>query len=153
MLKSIILRKLFKEFRMKIIVKFSIWILFLFTYLNADVLKSIDKDIWLKLIEEKQYEKLDSKLQILQDKYIDDITKERTLLLALKSFENSSPKLEYMLEDWVKNKPNSIFAHTALGIYHTNLAFLSRGTDFITKTNQKQIAKMYAHRRFILFLF
>ncbi len=132
---------------MKFIIKFSVGVLFLFTYLNADVLKSIDKDSWLNLIEKKQYKKLDLKLQVLQDEYMHDITKERTLLLALKSFENSNPQLEYMLEGWVKVQPNSIFAHTSLGIYHTNLAFLSRGTASITKTNKKQIAKMNAHFR------
>lgn len=132
---------------MKFFIKISIGILFLFSYVNADVFDLTDKNSWLKLIKDKQYEKLDSKLQVLQDEFIQDVTRERTLLRALQSFDNSNAQLEYILKDWVKANPSSIYAHASLGMYHLNLAFLSRGTHFINETNKKQIAKMHAHFR------
>lgn len=132
---------------MKFFIRLSIGIWFIISYVNADVFDVTDKNSWLNLVKDKQYEKLDSKLQVLQDEYIQDITKERILLHALQSFDNSNAQLEYMLKDWVKAKPNSVYAHTSLGMYHLNLAFLSRGTRFINKTNEKQIAKMHAHFR------
>ena len=106
-----------------------------------------DKDSWLGLLKNKKYTLLDSELQKLYDNIQQDITKEPALNFALNSFNNSALHMGKMLQDWKKEKPDSLFALTAWGMYNTNIAFLSRGGDYRKNTTTKQISKMVAYFR------
>ncbi|MCF6243439.1 MAG: DUF4034 domain-containing protein [Sulfurovum sp.] len=106
-----------------------------------------DKAYWIQLLEDKKYNILEEKLNILQVAYENDASRERKLLYALTSFKNSDPLLENKLALWLREKPDSIFSHLAYGMYHVHLGWLSRGSRWSTDTTSQQFAKMRGHFR------
>ena len=114
----------------------------------ADATSSLrGKAFWLELVKSHQFTTLDKELLLLQKEYERDVTKERTLLHVMSAFSNSDPLLEKELELWQKSSPDSLFAHLAMGAYHRNLGWLSRGTRWSSETTSQQFAKMRAHFR------
>jgi len=126
-------------------ITFSILLLFSFVGLFANTLEN--KEYWTQLLDDKKYDVLEEKLSILQTSYERDPSKERVLLRVLSVFSNSDPLLEEKIELWVKEKPNSIFSHLALGSYHAHLGWLSRGSRWSKDTTSQQFAKMNGHFR------
>lgn len=106
-----------------------------------------DKKVWLQLLEDKNYSELDKQLTNLQVSYEKYPSTERKLLLALSSFKNSDPSLKSKIEAWLAEKPESIFSHLALGLYHNHLGWLSRGSRWSKDTTSQQFAKMRGHFR------
>jgi tetratricopeptide (TPR) repeat protein len=106
-----------------------------------------DKIKLIQLLENEDFDHLDKILSDYQKKCENNISKEGNVQDAFDAFENSDPSLEQHLEKWVSSKPNSASAHMALGTYHYNLGWLSRGFRWAKDTTSKQFAKMKAHFR------
>lgn len=118
-----------------------------FTQVWGTTITINDKNSWLQYLQAKNYNALEIELSKLQQNYENDASTERILLFALSSFENSDPILESELEAWVLEKPDSVFSHLSLGLYHAHLGWLSRGSRWSKDTTSQQFAKMRGHFR------
>ncbi|RLA66651.1 MAG: hypothetical protein DRQ78_03820 [Epsilonproteobacteria bacterium] len=118
-----------------------------FTQIWGSNIDISNKSTWLQLLHNKEYDVLDIELSKLQKDYENNASTEGVLSFALSSFENSDPELEYKLEQWLSAKPDSEFSHLALGLYHSHLGWLSRGSRWSKDTTSQQFAKMKGHFR------
>lgn len=115
-------------------------------FANADV-NINDKRVWKKLLQDHKFEILDKEFDKLQKEYENDPNKEIVLSQAFQSFENSDTLLEKDIALWIKQHPDSNYAHLASALYHFHIGWLCRGYRWRSETREKQFAKMKAYFR------
>ncbi|MFK5976481.1 MAG: DUF4034 domain-containing protein [Sulfurovum sp.] len=111
---------------------------------TIDIMKytTVDKNRWLDLLYIGEYDQLDRELNFLQEAYERDYTQESELFDTISSFYNSDPLLEEQIDNWIKAREESVFAHLIKGVYYTNLGLISRGYAFSNKTSSEQFSNM-----------
>lgn len=102
----------------------------------------VDQVIIQNMVRSGAFDALEAALNDCQKAFmedrINDVFFRRNILNA---FENSDPDFEIALDRWVREKPNSAFAHLARGILHMHIALLERGKKFVSKTDFSQIER------------
>jgi len=93
-------------------------------------------------VKQNKLDALESHFSSLIAKYHDDPTTEIKLSRQFDSFANSDPLFEPRLKSWLEKYPDSIAAKLALAELYLHLGWLSRGTQYISKTHDNQIAAM-----------
>lgn len=134
---------------MKKIVRYILILCFLFLSITSSVSANtnFDKIEILQFLKNDDFGKLENIFAKYQERYEKDVSNEEDVYNSFNVFENSDPELEQHLNKWVLAKPDSYFSHMALGVYHYNLGWLSRGYKFADNTTSKQFAKMEAYFR------
>jgi len=74
--------------------------------------------------------------------YRENSNTELALMRKYESFANSDPVFESQLKAWHNAFPESIAAKLALGKFYSHLGWLSRGSQYISKTHPNQIKAM-----------
>lgn len=116
-----------------------LFLVFIFSFINAN---EINKFEILELLNNSKFKELNSYIDKLYKDYKADITKERTLLEALNTFDTSSDVAGEQIKKWLNSMPNSLYAHFAMAYYYTNLGWKARGSKLISSTTKEQILNM-----------
>ncbi len=101
-----------------------------------------DKLELLRLLRERKFEALHTRLSDHQTGYETRRQEEELVVFAFSAFENSDFALEPVLTEWVKRMPESYVAWVARGIYYSYLGWLSRGYRFASETSEEQASGM-----------
>ncbi len=113
--------------------------IFLLSFISAS---SVNQFKILELLNSNKYKELNSYIDRLYKDYKADITKERELLHALKSFDNPSDVVGLQVKKWLDSMPGSLYAHFAMAQYYIALGWKARGSKFISSTTKEQILNM-----------
>ena len=92
----------------------------------------------LTLAKNQQFDQLEAYFTNMYQAFNDKNIPEDWLRQAHHAFYNSDPDVQQYLDAWVDQSPNSYFAVLNRGIYWMRLAQLSRGADYINKTQERQ---------------
>jgi hypothetical protein len=100
------------------------------------------REQWLILLEQRQFDKLESELQKLQADYNGGGCWECEANAPYFSFATSDPLVGQRLDEWVTQHPNSVPAHFARGRYLNHIAWMARGSGTVSETSHEQFAEM-----------
>ena len=92
----------------------------------------------LTLAKNQQFDQLETYFTNLYQAFDDKQIPEDWLRQAHHAFYNSDPDIQQYLDAWVDQSPSSYFAALNRGIYWMRLAQLSRGANYINKTQERQ---------------
>ena len=92
----------------------------------------------LTLAKNQQFDQLETYFTNLYQAFDDKQIPEDWLRQAHHAFYNSDPDIQQYLDAWVDQSPSSYFAVLNRGIYWMRLAQLSRGANYINKTQERQ---------------
>jgi len=103
-------------------------------FINRDLLKAQD------------YKSLELQLQKSNDRYLDGDISLRDYYSSADTLwadnDISAPWLGYALSGWLKDSPESAFAHIYIGKYYADKAYDARGTKWASETSDQQVKEM-----------
>ena len=88
------------------------------TFNNARASEFLDKHSLLSDLNAGQWDVIEDKLTVLQTGFETGATSDMYIEHALETFMHSSLDTRKSLNDWIKARPNSAFAHAARGIHY-----------------------------------
>jgi tetratricopeptide (TPR) repeat protein len=93
-------------------------------------------------LRDRKFQDLDTQLNSYQKAFEGDVLQELNLAIAFDSFSFTDPAISPLLDEWVKNDPNSYPAHLARALHLNTLGWQARGDRFTNKTSEQQFAEM-----------
>ena len=101
-----------------------------------------DKLAVLALLKERKFEELEQILTRYQSAYEHGTEADETVRRAFRSFANSDPTLEPLLNEWISTRPDSYSAYVSRGTYFHHLGWLTRGCRRCSQTQVEQFKGM-----------
>ena len=95
-----------------------------------------------RLLKDGQFATLEATIVDYQKRFEADHQTEWVTVAASDAFANSDPELEPRLNEWVAAMPDSYAAPLARGAFYDHLAWLSRGSGYAGRTDQRRFAEM-----------
>jgi tetratricopeptide (TPR) repeat protein len=98
----------------------------------------------LKLLGNKEYERLDEVFERLQKSFLEHLVEKDDEAVNIYNwcFGQSTPGLEGKLTAWIAASPRSAFAYLARATYYSKLAWRSRGGKWAQETSEQQFSEM-----------
>lgn len=103
---------------------------------------SVDREKLLELLGEGDYERLESTLAGLQNRFQEHIEAELDLEVAFRTFWTGDPKTTGLLDRWLDERPESAYAHLARARHLERLGYLARGGATAGQTSRDQFDAM-----------
>jgi len=113
-----------------------------FFYFNASSNSMATNLDIIERVKQNNIDALEKHFTALLNDYRADPATELALNHKFEAFANSDPVFEPRLKAWLEAYPESIAAKLALGKLYNHLGWLSRGTQYISKTHDNQIRAM-----------
>jgi tetratricopeptide (TPR) repeat protein len=101
-----------------------------------------DKAELIQELRDRKFQVLDTQLNSYQKGFEENVLEELNLQIAFDAFSFTDPALRPLLDEWVKNEPNSYPAHLARAQHLLALGWQARGTRFVDKTPEQQLGEM-----------
>lgn len=98
-------------------------------------------------LRDRKFEVLDTQLNSYQKQFEENALEEGNLSIAFDAFSFTDPSLSAVLDEWVKNEPESYPAHLARAKYLLALGWQARGEANADKTSEQQFSEM---KRFLI---
>jgi tetratricopeptide (TPR) repeat protein len=93
-------------------------------------------------LRDRKFQVLDAQLNSYQKDFETNVLAEDNLTLAFDAFKFTDPSLGPILDEWVKNEPESCPAHMARAKYLLELGWQARGHRYADKTTEQQFNEM-----------
>lgn len=119
-------------------------------WVAVEPLEAVDRRGILLLLKQKNY----AELELLFGRYLSDSkldpTKEHSLIQAYRAFETANKDVYVSIEEWIKTRPTSAVAATAIAYCAAEIGWQLRGLQWARETTPQQFEGMYrTHARVV----
>ena len=102
----------------------------------------LDRLALLQLLRNNEFSTLEKKLTAQERLYKEGKIPEEHVESAYFSFANSDPSIEENLNEWIEHERIPGLARLARGVYYWNLGWLTRGSQYSSKTPEERFTSM-----------
>ncbi len=120
----------------------SILVLLLCFLVEIGSFATVDKDVPIALLKQRQFSELDLLMNQSLDAYKLDTNMENDAATAFDSLSVREPNISHLFDEWIQAFPKSAAARFARGRYRYEIAWMTRGGRWISEVPQEKISGM-----------